>query len=111
MTEGVKRVSAVARVEIITGGDGVLSAVGRVALTPGQRVHGVVVVSHQLHHGGQVRHTRGVPVGKYIKLGQMIVKARIDLANMRALGVLSYENQSPYSSTSSEFPLLLKTSG
>ena len=109
MTESLEGIGPIPRVEVVTGRDGVLPAVGRTAVTPGERVGGVVVVSHQLDHGLHVTHLRGVPDGE--PTNQKIIRTGFTyLANIRALGVLSYENQSPYSLTSSEFPLLLNTS-
>ena len=64
MTESLEGIGPIPRVEVITGRDGVLPAVGRTAVTPGERVGGVVVVSHQLDHRLHVTHLRGVPDGE-----------------------------------------------
>ena len=75
-------------VEIVPGGDGILSTVGRTAVTDRQRVLRVVVVPHQLYHGAHILHLRGVSAIISFKL-DFQSKMRRDLANMRALGVLS----------------------
>ena len=56
----MERIRSVPRVEVVPGGDGILSTVGRTAVTDGQRVLGVVVVPHQLYHGPHVNHLRSV---------------------------------------------------
>ena len=43
-------------------------------------------------------------------MAKMSVTAGASRAKMRARGVLSYENQSPYLSTSAGLPLVLNTS-
>ena len=60
MAESMEGVSSISRVEIIPGGDGILSAVGGAAVAGRQGVLGVVVVPHQLYHGPHVSHLRSV---------------------------------------------------
>ena len=94
-------------VQVAPRRDRVLRAVRRRAGAGRQRVAGVVVISgrrhlrwcfHFLHHLMS------------LIMAKMSVTAGASLAKMRARGVLSYENQSPYLSTSAGLPLVLNTS-
>ena len=72
MTKSGEWIGSISRIEVTPGGDGVLSTEWRVTVTLGQRVLGVVVVSHQPDHGVHVSYTWSIS-GKYQSSGGLVI--------------------------------------